>query len=136
VRLTDHTDYALRVLLYLGAHRERLATTGEVATSQGIPRHHLTKIVHQLGRAGFVDAVRGRSGGIRLARQPGDITLGDVVRRTEPDFATAACLDGRGGCALAAACTLRAPLCRATADFLTALDRVTLASLLDGAPAR
>jgi Rrf2 family nitric oxide-sensitive transcriptional repressor len=132
MRLTDHTDYALRVLIYLGAAGGRLATTDEVATLHGISRNHLTKVVNQLGHAGFVETVRGRAGGIRLARAPSDIMLGDVVRRTEPDFSLVACLGGRheGGCVLAPTCRLQGVLCRATARFLEALDQVPLSSLL------
>jgi Rrf2 family nitric oxide-sensitive transcriptional repressor len=83
MRLTEHTDYALRVLMYLGANGGRLATTGEVAALHGISHHHLTKIVNELGHAGFVETVRGRCGGIRLARAPADIRVGDVIRRLE-----------------------------------------------------
>lgn len=131
MRLTDHTDYALRVLMYLGDNGGRLATTGEVAALHGISHHHLTKVVNQLGHAGFVETVRGRSGGIRLARPPGEIMLGDVVRHTEPDFHVVACLDGRDhGCPLAPHCVLKGALCRATSCFLEALDCVSLSSIL------
>ena len=131
MRLTDHTDYALRVLMHLGANGDRLATTGEVAFLHGISHNHLTKVVHQLGRAGFVETVRGRAGGIRLARQPAEIMVGAVVRATGPDFHVVACLDAASPpCALAPSCVLRGALCRATECFLQALDRVPLAALL------
>ncbi|MFC5549184.1 RrF2 family transcriptional regulator [Massilia aerilata] len=138
MRLTDHTDYALRVLMYLGAHDGRLATTDEVATLHGISHNHLTKVVNQLGHAGFVKTVRGRAGGIRLARPACDITVGDVVRCTEPDLHVVACLDGRpSGCAYADTCCLKRIFRSATSSFLDVLDRVPLSSLLApaGAPA-
>jgi Rrf2 family nitric oxide-sensitive transcriptional repressor len=132
MRLTEHTDYALRVLMYLGSNRGRLATTREVAELHGISHHHLTKVVNQLGHAGFVETVRGRSGGIRLARAPADIMVGDVVRHTEPDFHVVACMDGRArACPLAPACVLKGALCRATACFLDTLDGVPLSSLIE-----
>jgi Rrf2 family nitric oxide-sensitive transcriptional repressor len=132
MRLTEHTDYALRVLMYLGSNGGRLATTREVAELHGISHHHLTKVVNQLGHAGFVETVRGRSGGIRLARAPADIMVGDVVRHTEPDFHVVACLDGRArACPLAPACVLKGALCRATACFLDTLDGVPLSSLIE-----
>lgn len=131
MRLTDHTDYALRVLMYLGEHGDGLATTGVVAALHGISHNHLTKVVNQLGRAGFVETVRGRSGGIRLARRPAEIMLGDVVRSTEPDFHVVACLSRSGpACPLAAACVLRGALCRATECFLQSLDGISLSDLL------
>jgi Rrf2 family transcriptional regulator, nitric oxide-sensitive transcriptional repressor len=131
MRLTEHTDYALRLLMYLGTHGTSLATTREVALLHGISHHHLTKVVNQLGHAGFVETVRGRCGGIRLARPPADIMVGDVVRHTEPDFHVVACLDGRArACPLAPACVLKGALCRATACFLDTLDGVALSTLI------
>lgn len=131
MRLTDYTDYALRTLMYLGAQRERLVTIQEVATVYGISKNHLTKVVHRLGVAGLVITVRGRSGGIRLGRAPASITLGAVVRLTEPDFTMVECFDeARNGCTLSPACLLRHVLGRATSAYLQELDRVSLASVL------
>lgn len=131
MRLTDHTDYALRVLMYLGAHRDRLATIDEVATSHGISRNHLTKVVHRLGLAGFVTTVRGRSGGMRLAREPGAISIGAVVRSTEPDFHLVECLDDvRNTCVISETCALKRVLASASHHFLRELDRISLAHVL------
>jgi len=97
----------------------------------GMSHHHLTKVVNELGHAGFVETVRGRSGGIRLARPAAGIRVGDVVRHTEPDFHVVACLDGRARtCPLAPACVLKGALCRATACFLESLDGIPLSSLI------
>jgi Rrf2 family nitric oxide-sensitive transcriptional repressor len=131
MRLTDYTDYALRVLMYLGAQRGRLVTIQEVADRHGISKNHLTKVVHHLGLAGLVDTVRGRAGGIRLARPASDILIGSVVRLTEPDFTMVECFDeARNRCSLSPACTLKHVLGRATGAYLQELDRVSLASVL------
>ena len=131
MRLTEHTDYALRLLMYLGSNGGRLATTGEVAAVHGMSHHHLTKVVNELGHAGFVETVRGRCGGIRLARPAADIMVGDVVRHTEPDFHVVACLDGRArACPLAPACVLKGALCHATERFLESLDGIALSALI------
>ncbi|MGZ3181856.1 MAG: Rrf2 family transcriptional regulator [Telluria sp.] len=131
MRLTDHTDYALRVLMYLGDKPGRLATVEEVATAHGISRNHLTKVVHRLGVAGFVTTLRGRAGGIRLARDPSQIRLGDVVRLTEPDFDIVECFDENNtACVLSRSCVLKSVLGMATRSFLRELDNKTLASVL------
>ena len=91
MRLTVYTDYSLRVLMYVALHPERRPTIGEVAASYGISKNHVMKVVYQLGLAGYVETVRGQSGGMRLAKPPQDIILGEVVRRTEPDLALVPC---------------------------------------------
>ena len=131
MRLTDYTDYALRVLMYLGTHPGRIVTTREIATAHGISKNHLTKIVHQLGASGLIETCRGRTGGIRLARAPERISLGTVVRLTEPDFDMVECFSPRANtCTLSALCSLKRILAQATGDYLARLDRSTLASLL------
>ena len=85
MRLTVYTDYALRLLMYLALKDDGLATIAEVAGSYGISKNHLTKVAHQLGVGGYVGTVRGRGGGLRLAKPAEKIGLGEVVRRTEPD---------------------------------------------------
>lgn len=131
MRLTDYTDYALRVLMYLGAHRERLVTIQEVASVHGISKNHLTKVVHRLGVAQLVATVRGRAGGIRLAVDPERLMLGTVVRLTEPDFTLVECFDeARNNCSLSPVCVLKHTLGRATGAFLNELDRVSLSAVL------
>ncbi len=133
MRLTKHSDYALRVLLFAATHRERLVSTEEISTTFGISMHHLVKIVNKLGKAGFLELRRGRTGGLRLAKPPEQICLGEVVRCTEPDFHLVECLSHAERCPITPACGLILPLKRATKAFLEVLDGYTLADAT-GAP--
>lgn len=125
VRLTRYTDYSLRVLIYLSAPPDRLASIGEISEVYGISRNHLMKVVQDLVRLGFVTSTRGRKGGIRLARAPEEIGIGAVVRATEDSFQAAPC----DTCLIAPACGLRCALEEAVAAFLAVLDGYTLATL-------
>ncbi|HEY5008852.1 MAG TPA: Rrf2 family transcriptional regulator [Caulobacteraceae bacterium] len=132
MRLTVYTDFSLRVLMYVALHPERLPTIGEIATSYGISKNHLMKVVYELGAAGYLATVRGKNGGIRLARAPADIGLGDVVRHSEPDMALVPCFDGENAlCAITPACRLRSALYEARSAFFTVLDAYTLADLVE-----
>ena len=131
MRLTRYTDYSLRCLMYLGLHGPGLTSIGEIATAYGISAHHLTKVVHELGRSGMVETVRGRGGGIRLARPAAEIGIGAVVRATEESFALVDCF-GTEGCAIAGPCQLAPALSEALEAFLAVLDRYSLADLLRG----
>jgi Rrf2 family nitric oxide-sensitive transcriptional repressor len=135
MRLTSYTDYALRTLMFLALNRDGLATIGDIAQAHSIAKNHLTKVVHHLGTLGFVETVRGRSGGLRLAREPADIRIGEVVRHTESDFYMASCFDASApGCLFAPGCVLRGALARATKAFLDVLDGVTLAQMVERDP--
>lgn len=130
MRLTDFSDYSLRVLLYAAAKEGQLITIEETAQVYGISRAHLMKVANQLTRAGFLRAVRGRSGGLALAKTPGQIRLGDVLRTTEPDFALVECFRSDNSCLITPRCRLRGVLKEALAAFAGTLDRYTLADLL------
>ena len=133
MRLTIFTDYTLRVLIYLGAHQRegRLATIGDVAAAYGISDNHLMKIVHHLAIQGYVETIRGKGGGMRLARAPGEINIGDVVRGAEEDLVLVECFRrGNPECPIAPACALRGILGRALSAFFEVLDGKTLADLL------
>ena len=130
MRLTTMTDYALRLLIYLGMNPQRLCTTSEIAQAYGISDAHLTKITHQLGLGGWISTVRGKGGGMRLARAPEEIRLGELVRAVEPDFALVECLGGDNACRLTGYCRLTSILGEALDDFLARLDRHSLADLL------
>jgi len=130
MRLTLWTDYALRTLMYVGAREPQLATIAEVAATFAISRAHLMKIVNKLARLGYLETVRGKSGGIRLGRSAGEIGVGAVVRDTEEELAVMGCLSDAGFCRLDGCCVLKRALREATSAFLALLDRYTLADLL------
>jgi Rrf2 family nitric oxide-sensitive transcriptional repressor len=131
MRLTAYTDYALRMLIYLALKDDGLATIEEIAQSYGISKNHLMKVAHQLGLAGYVDTVRGRHGGLRLAKPAKAIELGEVVRRTEPDMAIVMCFEPvNADCAILPSCVLRKALARARSAFIDVLDEYTLSDLV------
>lgn len=130
MRLTAYTDYSLRVLIRLALRPEQLVTISEIAHAYGISEHHLMKVVHQLGLAGYIETVRGHGGGMRLAKKPTEIVIGDVVRRTEPDLGLVDCFRAPHSCAIEPACALSSILGEALEAFLTVLDRHTLADLV------
>jgi Rrf2 family transcriptional regulator, nitric oxide-sensitive transcriptional repressor len=131
MRLTLYTDYALRVLILLGIQEDgRLVTISEIAQAFKISKNHLSKVTHQLSLGHYVDAVRGNGGGLRLARQPSEINIGEVVRLTENDFALVGCFEKGHGCRIETACLLRPALRTALAAFFAALDKYTLQDLL------
>ena len=126
MRLTRYTDYAMRVLLYLGARQDRLCSIAEIAQAYGISQNHLMKVVSDLVSAGYLVSVRGRFGGVRLARPPDQINVGAVVRHTEDGFDLVDC----GSCVIAPACGLTGALHQALAAFMKVLDGYTLEGLL------
>jgi Rrf2 family nitric oxide-sensitive transcriptional repressor len=133
MRLTLHTDYALRALIYLALRTDRRVSIHEIAQAHRISENHLVKVVHNLGRGGFVATTRGKGGGLRLGRPASEINVGDVVRFTEDDMALVACFQADGPyCALIDACRLQRLLGEALQAFLAVLDGKTLADLVGG----
>jgi Rrf2 family nitric oxide-sensitive transcriptional repressor len=131
MRMTLFADYALRVLLYLTVRDEGLVSIKEIAGAYKISKNHLMKVVQELGRLGLVDTVRGRDGGIKLAKAPGEINIGYVIRRTEPDFELVECFNKRENtCCVEPACALKPALAEAQAAFLKSLDKYTLKDLM------
>jgi Rrf2 family transcriptional regulator, nitric oxide-sensitive transcriptional repressor len=130
MRLTLGTDYALRTLIFVGAKGGRLATITEIAESFDISKAHLMKIVNRLARQGYLDTIRGKGGGIRLARSPAEIRVGTIVRETEEDLAVMGCLGEIGFCRIEGCCVLRHALREATHAFLRTLDGYSLSDLL------
>lgn len=133
MRLTTFTDYAMRVLLHAATQPGERSTIAEVAAAYGISAHHVVKVVHQLGRAGFLRTSRGKGGGFALASPPEGIRVGDVVRAMEGDLAPVQCVSRQGlRCAIVADCALVGVLDGAMRAFLGVLDGCTLADLLAG----
>lgn len=133
MRLTQWTDYTLRVLMYCAASQTRPnpVTISEIAENYSISRSHLTKIVQELAAQGLLDTTRGRGGGMRLSKPAADINLGAVVRATETDFALVECFDPTSNqCRLTRHCHLKGVLRQALENYFEVLDQVTLADLV------
>lgn len=131
MKFTHFTDYSLRTLIYLGAQQSALATISDVSKSYGISQSHLTKVVHQLANRGYIQTTRGKGGGMRLARLPQLINIGDVVRDMEDNIDLVECFNAKNqSCPLLPACVLKSVLTEARKNFFDTLDRYTLADLL------
>jgi len=129
MKLTRYTDYSLRVLLHLAAHPDRLCSIAEISRAYRISENHLMKVVHDLGKGGFVTTARGRGGGLKLGRPAELISIGEVVRYTEDGLELVDC----ESCVIAPACVLTGLLDDALGAFLAVLDRATLADMLPDA---
>ena len=131
MQLSLHADYALRVLIYLGAHPDETISTQQISAAYGISKHHLVRVVQTLGDHGYLKVTPGRLGGVRLARLPSEIRLGEVVRNAEPNLRLVECFDkATNTCPIISTCGLKAYLQEALNTFLAELDRHTLADLL------
>jgi Rrf2 family nitric oxide-sensitive transcriptional repressor len=130
MKLTAFTDYSLRVLMYLAADPDHRATIAEIAGAFGVSENHLVKVVHFLGKHGWITTVRGKGGGISLALPAAQIRVGRVVRDTEGSPLPAECFGPDGGhCAISACCKLQDVLGDAVTAFYAVLDRHTLADI-------
>ena len=137
MRLTQFSNYAMRVLMYTAVRHPSPSTVPEIATAYGISYNHLKKAAALLCGLGYLDAVRGRRGGVRLARPVNDITVGEVIRKTEGDLVLVECFDaGANTCPMAGHCRLQAAFREALDAFLAVLDRYTLADLVADPAAR
>lgn len=135
MRLSEFTDFSLRVLIYCAEHPERLVTVAEVSEHHDLSRSHVTKIVNALAHQGVLDTVRGRGGGFRLLKDPGLVRIGDVVRSCESDFRLVECFNlHTNRCRLNPGCTLKTALMGALRAFYAELDRVTLADIVAPTP--
>ena len=130
MRLTLLSDYSLRVLMYLGAVPDRLVTIQEIAQAYRVSENHLMKVVNGLARHGFVTTVRGRGGGLRLAKHPEQTTIGAVLRAVEDDFALVECFRADDSCAISDVCRLKRALHEALGAYFQVLDNWTLAELV------
>ncbi|HET7362947.1 MAG TPA: Rrf2 family transcriptional regulator [Burkholderiales bacterium] len=130
MRLNTFTEYSLRVLLYVAAAAERRTTIAEIARAFRVSEHHLVKVVHFLGREGFLDNMRGQGGGLRLARAASEINVGEVTRLAEAGDMPAECFDRRNNrCVLAGGCRLQGVLREAVESFYGTLSRYSVADL-------
>ncbi|MCW5665254.1 MAG: Rrf2 family transcriptional regulator [Piscinibacter sp.] len=141
MRLTQHTDYAIRVLMFAASRftregPEALSSIREIAEAYGISENHLMKVVNRLAQEGLLHTQRGRHGGLRLARAPHETRLGEVVRLIEDDMALVECFGSGSTCPLTAGCHLATALIEARQAFVDSLDRHTLADLVPRARAR
>lgn len=130
MRLTTYTNYALRTLMYCALRGEKLSRVQDIAEAYGISNAHLIKAAHQLGQLGYLENVRGRSGGVRLAMAPEKIVVGEVVRHTEGDMELVECFSrARNTCPLIDICRLSRALKQARQAFLDVLDELTVADI-------
>lgn len=130
MRLTMHTDFALRVLIQVGLNDGALTQIKDVAKSFGISKNHLMKVVHDLSQKGYLHTMRGRNGGMRLGCKPRDINIGQVVRDTEDELDVLGCFEHPGICQIGQVCVLRGAVHDATRAFLKVLDGYTLEDLM------
>ncbi len=131
MQLTYHTDYSLRVLIYLAIRQDKIANISEIATRYHISRNHLVKVVHNLARGGFIVSHRGKGGGIELARAPSKINVGEVIRYTEGPLRPVECFNlERNHCIITNACGLADVILEACDNFLATFDRYSLADLI------
>lgn len=136
MQLTQFSDYSLRVLLYLTAQPERWVPLPEISRAYGVSQNHLVKVAQLLQEHGYVESLRGRTGGLRLARPAGSINVGAVVRATEPHLNLVECFDAENNaCPIDPVCGLKGALMSAQKAFLRELDRFTLADFQPRAPA-
>lgn len=126
MRLTRHTDYAVRMLMFLALRNGQLGTIREIADAYDISRNHLMKVAHELQRNGYLETLRGKGGGLRLAAPPEQIMLGDLIRTMEPDLKMAECFGCDNQCVITASCQLKFVLDEALGAFLQTLDAYSL----------
>lgn len=131
MQLSLHADYALRVLLYLGAHPGEVVPTRRISDAYGISKHHLVRVIQTLGEHGYVEMLPGRAGGVRLVRDPDTIALGDVVQVAEPNMRLVECFDRTTNtCPIINQCGLKHHLNTALQAFVASLNQHTLGQLL------
>lgn len=136
MQLTLFSDYSLRMLMYLGLRRDEVVPISEISDAYGVSKHYLLKVMNELAQLGYIEALRGRNGGVRLIRRPESIRLGRLIRETEPDGGVLDCIENPDAdCAILPVCRLRKVFAEAQAEWFRVLDRYTLADLLGNAEA-
>lgn len=132
MRLTSFTDYSIRVLIYLAVSHDEQPTIREIAERFDVSRNHLMKVVHELSKRGYLTALRGKHGGLRLNIAPVDINIGKLISELENDLALTECLGNNNQCILTPACELKTILAEALQSFFATLDEYTLEDILRG----
>jgi len=131
MRLTNYSDYSLRVLIYLSTEpNEKLVNIKDIAEAYDISKNHLMKIIYNLGKMGYIETIRGRNGGIRLAKLPSDINIGELIRKTEEDFHIVECFEHNNNCVITPVCSLKHIFNKALDQFLQVLDQYTLEDIV------
>jgi len=132
MQLTLFSDYSLRMLIYLGLRRGEVVPIVEIAQAYGVSKHYMMKVMNELVQLGYIEAVRGRHGGVRLRKRPSDVRLGKLIRATEPGGGVLDCVEhsAQSDCPIVGACQLRKVLGEAQGEFYRVLDRHTLAELI------
>ena len=132
MKLTLYTDYSLRMLMYLALDPDQTSTIQEIAERFSISKNHLMKVAHELGKSGYVETLRGRNGGLRLARAANEIKIGELVKECEADFVMVECFDDEHNqCVLTPACKLKRVLHEALDAYFVALNQYTLTDLIE-----
>ncbi|MFD0051920.1 Rrf2 family transcriptional regulator [Actinomycetes bacterium NPDC127524] len=136
MRLTNYSDYSIRVLIYLATNQNhKLVNIKEIAEVYGISKNHLMKIIYNLGKLGYIETIRGRNGGIRLAKSPAEINIGEIIRKTEEDFYLVECFQNHSeNCAIAPVCSLKYVFNKALESFLQVLDGYSLEDVTENSP--
>lgn len=132
MKLTNYTDYALRVLIFLATRNSnKLVNIKDIADTYSISKNHLMKVIYDLGKLGYVETIRGRNGGIRLGKAPEQIIIGEIVRKTEDDFNLVECFSKeKNNCILSPNCGLKHVLNKALSAYLAVLDQYTLQDVI------
>jgi len=130
MHLTNFSDYSIRVMIYLGLQKSKLATISDIAKAYEISENHLTKVVHQLAQRGYIETVRGKGGGLRLVRKPDTVNIGEMIRHSEGNTALLPCMDNEKTCCIRPNCKLMGILREAQLALFDVLDKYTLADLL------
>lgn len=127
MQLTFYTDYALRVLIYLNKMPNKVSTITEISEFYQISKNHLVKVVHSLAQLGYVASIRGKGGGIKLAKPSHEISIGEIVRKMEPNFYLVECFNsGTNRCVITQVCRLRGILSQGIEAFFKVLDSYAL----------
>ncbi|AGK53782.1 RrF2 family transcriptional regulator [Bacillus sp. 1NLA3E] len=136
MHLTTYTDYSLRVLIYLAAKKNNeLSNIKEIAEIYDISKNHLMKIIYNMGKMGYIETIRGRNGGVRLAKLPSEINIGEIIRKTEEDFYIVECFEHHNNkCIMTPVCSLKHILNTALEQFLQVLDQYTLDDIVNHNP--